>query len=114
MHHVRDEEPTAHAMRRCASSGGENLCHSIRKVSESFRAIAATLLGNAPAVVANIIQGAHDRGPIVVTLPERDIEAFIRPGRVPLFAAVFLDVQLLNALAEDMNPLLRITESNHV
>src|SRR6185503_18022556 len=70
------------------------------------RAVAAADLGDAPAVVADVVEGLHDRGPVVVALAELDAEAVPAAILVHLLAAEFLDVELQHARTEDARPLL--------
>src|SRR6266478_2307818 len=87
-------------------SAVENLAHPLGNILESFGAVAARLLGDAPAVVADFVQCLHDRRPIVVAFRERHAEAFPKPFVVAFLAAEFFDVQLLDAFAQDANPFL--------
>src|SRR5580765_4756127 len=74
---------------------------------QSFRSVAAGLFGDAPAVVADVIEGFHHRGPVVIAFEEADLEAFPKSFVIALFAAEFFDVKFLNAFTENANPLFR-------
>src|SRR6185503_3761450 len=83
----------------------EDAVHAIGKIFQTLRRVSSALLGDAPAVVADLVQRSHDRGPVVVAFEELNAETGARPFLVALLAAVFFDVELLDALAEDANPL---------
>src|SRR2546430_16519625 len=99
-------------MHQCSTC--KNLRHSVRKLGEPFGTITATLLRDAPAVVPDFVQRTHHRRPVVVAFKERNRETCARTLAIAFLAAVFLDVQLLNALAENANPLLGPANRNHV
>src|SRR5205823_8514107 len=89
---------------RPPTSACEDFGHSIGEVFEAFWAVGAGLFCDAPTVVADVVEGFHDRGPIVVALEE--VGAFA-PG-------VFFDVKFLDAFAEDMNPMIGPTDGHDV
>src|SRR6266568_3322070 len=86
--------------------GGENFSHPLGKVFESLQAVRTVLLSDSPAIVSDVVQCFHDGRPIVITFPERHVEALPEPLGIALFAAEFLDVKLLNAVAENCDPVL--------
>ena len=94
-------------------SAGENL---VRPLGEEFQArgVAAGDFEDAPAVVGDVFERAHDGGPFHVALAQLDLEAFPQPGFVALFAAEFLDVEIEHARAEDAQPLLGPAEVDDV
>src|SRR5439155_14739889 len=97
-----------------ADSRAENFAHASRKIFEAFGRIAPRLFGNRPAIIADLVQRFHDRGPVIVPFAERHAEAFPQSIAVSLFAAVLFNVQLLNAFAQNCNPLLGPAEVEHV
>src|SRR5437763_14980886 len=58
--------------------------------------LVAGLLGHAPALVTDVVKSLHDGRPVVVPLKELNLEL--------LEPAVFLDVQLEDALAQNRYP----------
>src|ERR1017187_9451624 len=89
-----------------SGSGGEDLAQAVGEIFEAFRTVAAGLFGHYPAVVADVVHGFHDGGPVVVPFEQLHVEAFPQAFGVALFAAELLDVELLDARPEDANPLL--------
>ena len=57
-------------------------------------------------MITDLVDGLHDRGPVVVALEELGIEARPLALLVRLSPAVLLDVQRRDALAQDADPLL--------
>src|SRR5204863_4650481 len=83
----------------------EQPIHAPRNVEQPLLAAAADFRAG-PAVVADLAQRFDDFRPAVVAFAEFDVEALSQPEVVALLAAVFLDVQFQDALAEDADPLL--------
>src|SRR2546421_11003003 len=65
-------------------------------------------------MVAYIVERFHDRGPIVVAFEVFDGEAGGEAVFFHSLAAVFLHVELVDAFAQDANPLLGPAEINDV
>src|SRR5687768_16712826 len=58
------------------------------------RGITAADFENPPALVFDLVQCLHCRGPVVVAFSQLDAEAFAQTFLVPLLAAELLDVQI--------------------
>src|SRR5947207_3387675 len=71
-------------------SGGENSVHFFGKPFQTVRAVCATLLRDAPAIISNFVECLHHRGPVVVALEELDIEPLPQTLLVGLVPAEFL------------------------
>src|ERR1019366_9459087 len=95
-------------------SGGQYLGEAVGEVFESFRGVAAGLFGHHPAVVADVVHGLHDGGPVIVAFEQLHVEALPQAFGVALLAAEFLDMELLDAWPKDANPLLGPTVVENV
>src|SRR5205807_3657576 len=82
-------------------STGKDAVHFLRQLLQPFRAVGPALLGDAPAIVADVVKRLHHRGPIVVAFQEFDVETLSQPLMAGLVTAEFLDVQFLNAFAQN-------------
>src|SRR5450759_597961 len=69
--------------------------------------VAAGYFGDEPALVADVIEGLHDSGPVAVAGEQFHVEAFPQAFLVAFGAAEFLDVDLGNAFAQNADPLFR-------
>src|SRR5437660_2291855 len=90
-----------------SGSFAKNPGHPLRNVFQRFEIVGAVLLSYAPAVIADFIQSFHDGRPIIVAFAERRAKTFPQSFGVASLAAEFLDMKLLNPLAQNANPLLR-------
>src|SRR5262249_40951085 len=93
---------------------GKYLTKAHCEILQSFGRMAPALLGHDPAGVPDFIDCLHHGGPIVVSFEQRHLEAFPQTFLFASFAAVFLDMKLLNALTQDAYPLLRPAIGDHV
>src|ERR1017187_4431260 len=101
-------------LRFTGGSGGQYLSQAVGEVFESLRDVAAGLFGHNPAVIADVIHGLHDGGPIVVTFEQLHVEAFPQALSIALLAAEFLDMELLDARPKNADPLLGPTVGDDV
>ena len=85
---------------------GKDLLQTQAEIVEPFRRVSAALLRNGPPGVTDLIHGFHHRRPIVVTFEELHVEPLPESFAIALFAAEFLYMELLDAFAQDANPLL--------
>src|SRR5947209_6243316 len=90
--------------KRRGRSACEDFGHAVGEVFEAFRAVGAGLFGDAPTVVADVVEGFHDGGPVIVAFEE--VGAFA--------AGVFFDVKFLDALSKDVNPMIGPADSHDV
>src|SRR5208337_3788661 len=95
-------------------SGFKDAGQAPGEVLQALRAVATALFGDAPAGVVDVVQGAHHGGPVVVAFEEFNVKALPEAMVVAELAAEFFDVELLDARAEDANPLFRPAEVDDV
>src|SRR5947208_15441206 len=89
-----------------SGSFAKNPGHPLRNILQRIEIVGAVLFSYAPAVIADFIERFHDSRPIVVAFAERRAKTFPQSFRVAPLAAEFLDMELLNPLAQYANPLL--------
>src|SRR6266540_6314069 len=97
-----------------SGSARKDALHFLRKLLQTFRAVGARLFRDAPTFITNVVERLHHRRPVIVAFQKLDAKAFPEALLDGLLAAEFLDVQFLNAFAEDVNPLLGPAVGNDV
>src|ERR1035437_137946 len=85
---------------------GEYSSQPLRQIGQPCAGISSGLLGDGPASVADVIHRLHDRRPIVVAFQQAHRPWSAR-WLVALPANEFLDMELLNAFAQNADPLFR-------
>jgi len=61
---------------RLGLSTGKDAVHFSRQLLQTVEAVGAGLLGNAPAIIADLRRAISSRRPVIVTLQKLDVEAF--------------------------------------
>src|SRR6185503_15126898 len=93
---------------RASPSARKHAIEAFGKRLETLQVLglATRLFGNAPPLVANVVERLHDRRPVVVPFEILHVES--------LGLAIFLDVKPKDALAKHGRPGLRGVELDHV
>ena len=71
--------------RPAARLAGKNLIHPSGQIAKPGGRISAALFGDAPTLIADIVEGFHDGGPVVAAFEKLHIKARIGTGFIAFF-----------------------------